>query len=94
MATGIKLALKRVILTLLIVALIMVLGRLIVALIVRLVGLSMILVQVLALPLILLVLVWFVYRLWGKPYFRAWRMNRARNARMLREASFRNTNSH
>jgi membrane protein implicated in regulation of membrane protease activity len=40
----------------------------------------------LALPLVLITLVAFVYSVWGKPYLRAWRIRRIRNARQLREA--------
>lgn len=82
MATGIKPAAQKVTLLLLLAVAVLVLAP---VLIVRLIGLSVSLVNVLAPPLILFVLLWFVYRLWGKPYFRAWHINRIRNARYLRE---------
>jgi uncharacterized membrane protein YdjX (TVP38/TMEM64 family) len=44
------------------------------------------LVSALFLPVGALVLLWFVYSVWGRVYFRAWRIKRLRNARDLREA--------
>lgn len=74
---------KKAVLILIIVVAILIFAPVI---LVRLAGVSMFLVNVLALPLILLVLLWFVYRLWGKPYFRAWHIARIRNARYMKEA--------
>jgi hypothetical protein len=43
------------------------------------------LVLVLAVPLVLFTLFRFLYSLWLKPWYRAWHINRIRNARYLRE---------
>jgi hypothetical protein len=43
-------------------------------------------VLVIAIPLALFTLIRFVYSLWIKTWLRAWRINRIRNARDLREA--------
>lgn len=37
-------------------------------------------------PFTVIWLVRFAYSIFGKPYFRAWHINRIRNARLLREA--------
>lgn len=29
-------------------------------------------------------LVWFLFKVWGRPYYRAWHINRIRNAREMR----------
>ena len=47
-----------------------------------------------ALPLIFITLIKFVYSLWIKTYFRAWHINRIRNARQLREAVNRGRTDH
>jgi lysylphosphatidylglycerol synthetase-like protein (DUF2156 family) len=80
-----KAAAKKTLVVLLIIAVLLILGRLVLSLLARVVDLSVSLINVLALPLVLFVLFWFVYRLWGKPYFRAWHINRIRNARYLKE---------
>jgi hypothetical protein len=49
-------------------------------------GSLMLLVSVLLLPAGALVLLWFVYSVWGRVYYRAWRIKRFRNSRDLREA--------
>jgi len=69
--------------TVLIVVVALIAGPLLLYLAVRILGFSMF---VLALPLTIFVLAWFVYRIWGKVYWRAWRISRMRNARYLREA--------
>jgi hypothetical protein len=34
-------------------------------------------------------LVWFLFKLWGGPYYRAWHINRIRNAREMRRVLIR-----
>ena len=93
MATPIRLAVKRVTLTIVIAVAILFSIPLAILLIARVISLSMILVQILAPLLGLFALAWFVYRVWGKAYFRVWNINRIRNARYLREAVERGKNS-
>jgi cytochrome bd-type quinol oxidase subunit 1 len=49
-------------------------------------GSLMFLVSVLLLPAIAIVIGWFIYSVWGRVYLRAWRIQRLRNARDLKEA--------
>lgn len=49
-------------------------------------GVSSFVVSVLFLPVVVLVLLWFVFSVWGKAYLRAWHIRRIRSARDLREA--------
>jgi hypothetical protein len=72
-----------------VVAAIVFLWRPIVSLIGKVIDLSMFLVAVSILPLIVLVLGWFVYSVWGRAYFRAWHINHLRSARLLKEAAGR-----
>lgn len=77
---------KRIAIAVLILVAIYFLGRLILGVILRLIGFTMFLVQVFLPLAVLSVLVWFVYRLWGRSHYRAWNINRIRNARYLKEA--------
>lgn len=53
---------------------------------------SMFLISVLLLPVLFLVLGWFIFSVWGRTYLRAWHIRRIRNARDLREAVERGRN--
>ncbi len=86
MSSRIRFTAKRVILAALVLAGMVLLALPIVALAGRVIGLSMFLVSVFFLPATLLVLGWFVFSVWGRPYLRAWHISRIRHARHLREA--------
>jgi hypothetical protein len=89
MAKAIKLSVRNATLLLLAVATIVFFWRPIVSLIGGVIDLSMFLVAVTFLPLMVLVLGWFVYSVWGKAYYRAWHINHLRSARLLKEAANR-----
>jgi hypothetical protein len=89
MSTEIKRGVFRALLLLLAMIVIVRFWRSVTFLIGHLFGLSMFLVSVSVLPLALLALGWFLYSVWGKPYFRAWHINHLRNARLLKEAAGR-----
>jgi hypothetical protein len=86
MARAANPAVKRTTIALVILVAVFFFARFILAFILGLISLSMALVQVLAPLLVLFTLGWFVYRVWGKAHFRAWHINRIRNARYLKEA--------
>ena len=85
----IKPGVRNVAVLILAVAVIVFVWRPIALLIGKVIDLSMFLVAVSILPLIVLVLGWFVYSVWGRAYFRAWHINHLRSARLLKEASRR-----
>ena len=62
------------------------LGRLIFAIIWRLFSFTLFLVQVFLPLLVLVVLAWFIYRVWGRSHLRARKIDRIRNARYMKEA--------
>jgi uncharacterized membrane protein YkgB len=89
MAQGIKFHGRNAALLILAAAVMIFFWRPIVSLIGKVIELSMFLVAVSFLPLIVLVLGWFLYSVWGRPYFRAWHINHLRSARLLKEAARR-----
>jgi hypothetical protein len=86
MSSGIRVAAKIVILVALILAVVILFGSTIGAIIWHVIGFSTFLVSVFFLPVLFLVLGWFIYSVWAKTYLRAWHITRIRNARHLREA--------
>jgi uncharacterized membrane protein YkgB len=89
MAQRIKFHVRNAALFILAAAVMIFFWRPIVSLIGRVIDLSMFLVAVSFLPLIVLVLSWFVYSVWGRAYYRAWHINHLRSARLLKEAANR-----
>jgi len=69
------------------------LGRLIFSLVWRLFSFTLFVVQVLLPLLVMAVLAWFVYRVWGRSHLRARKIDRIRNARYLKEAVDRGKDS-
>jgi hypothetical protein len=76
----------RVAIALLVIAAIYFLGRLLFAVVWRLFSFTLFLVQIFLPLLVLAVLAWFVYRVWGRSHLRARKIDRIRNARYLKEA--------
>jgi hypothetical protein len=86
MATGAKPTAKTVVIAIVLLVAIYFLGRLILAVIWRLFSFTLFLVQILLPLLVLAVLAWFIYRVWGRSHLRARKIDRIRNARYLKEA--------
>ncbi len=86
MNTRIRRVGKIVILVALILAAIILFGPAMATALGDLIGFSAFLLSVSFLPVLFLVLGWFVYTVWGKTYLRAWHIRRIRNERHLREA--------
>jgi hypothetical protein len=86
MAIRIKLSAKALAFALFILVALYFLGRLIFAVIWRLFSFTLFLVQIFLPLLVLAVLAWFVYRVWGRSHLRARKIDRIRNARYLKEA--------
>jgi len=93
MATRISASAKTLGIALFILVALYFLGRLILAVIWRLFGFTLFLVQIFLPLLVLAVLAWFVYRVWGRSHLRARKIDRIRNARYLKEAVDRGKDS-